>query len=82
MLTYIYIYIIHVIISRPELKIRREVLDCSAYHAAAAAAVPRLRLNISVAIDFQNRKFGIYGEKVFFKFSPPRPTRLIVLIVN
>ena len=37
-----------IIISRPELKIRREVLDWSAYHAAAA---PRLRLNISVAID-------------------------------
>ena len=37
------------VISRPELKIRREVLDWSAYHAAAAA--PHLWPNISVAID-------------------------------
>ena len=38
-------------ISHPEFKIRREVMDWSAYHAAtAASAVPRLRLNMSEAI--------------------------------
>ena len=39
---------LNILISCPELKICREVLDWLAYHAAAAAA-PRLWLNISVA---------------------------------
>ena len=68
--------------SRLELKIRWEVLDWSAYHAAAVlAAVHYLRLNISVAIDSRRSKskFGIYGKEVFFYyFFPPRPIKLIV----
>ena len=55
-------------ISRPKLKIWRkiwrEVLDWSAYHAAAG---PRLRLNISVAIDPRLSKLKIWNlwKKVF-----------------
>ena len=56
-------------ISRPELKIRRDLLDWSAYYATAAAAVPRLRLNISIAIDprlSKSKIWNLWKKKVFF----------------
>ena len=62
-----------VFISHPELKIRREVLDWSVYHAVAAA--PHIRLNISVAIDprlfeIQNlESMGKYFFIIFFHLS-------------
>ena len=72
------------IISRPELKIRREVLDWSAYHAAAAA--PRFWLNISVAIDprlLKSKIWNLCKKSIFlFIFCSPGPIRLIVLINN
>ena len=75
-----------IFISRPELKIRREVLDWSAYHAAAAAAAPRLRLNISVAIDprlSKSKIWNLWKKSIFLLiFFPSGVNRLIVLIVN
>ena len=73
-----------IFISRPELKIRRV---WSAYLAAAAvpAAVPRLRLKISVDIDprFSKLKsWNLWKKSIFLLFFPPRSIRLIVLIVN
>ena len=68
-----------VVVSRPELKIRGDVLDWSSYNAA----MPHLKLNISVANDprLSKLKFGIHG-KFLLIFFPPWLIRLIVLIVN
>ena len=77
-----------IIISRPELKIRREVLDWTAYHAAAAAAAaaPRFWLNISVAIDprlLKSKIWNLCKKSIFlFIFCSPGPIRLIMLINN
>ena len=71
-------------VSRLELNIRRELLDWSAYHAAAAAAC--LRLNILVAIDPRLSKLKIWNlweKKYFFIiFFLHRTIRFTVLIVN
>ena len=57
------------LISRPELKIQREVLDCSTYHAAT----PRFRLNISVSIDprlSKSKFWNVWKLFLLVSFSP------------
>ena len=65
------------------MKIRRGVLDWSAYQAAAAA--PRLRLDISVAIDpigFRNQNLESIEKNVFFVIFSPGPMKLCYMIIH
>ena len=73
-------------ISRPELKIRREVLDWSAYHARAhrrRRAAQGLIFQLLLTLAFGNKNLESMKAHVFLLILfLPGLIKLIVLIVN